>query len=182
MFTNDDDATPTIVKSQESYQVFTAEARKYRIKYIRSLIAFFFLGVFNNFGSMVMLTAAEDIMEINTVGPGHKNYTLGINRHCSEVGTGAVLLAFIITATIVSSIIPFLPWFLHMRIFLSIILSMMGYCIVSLATKALTMALVGILLVSSAEVIGEISCLQYTTYFYANVISTWASGTGVAGE
>ncbi|XP_044763201.1 battenin-like isoform X1 [Coccinella septempunctata] len=182
MFKDDDDV-PEHVKSQTSYQVFAAEAKKYKIKYIRSLVAFFLLGLCNNFGTMVLITAAEDIMEVNTINDAqHLNKTyFATNRHCSQIGTGAILLTFIITGTIVSSVIPFMPWFIHLRIFISIVLSMLGFCIISLSKEALTVALVGVVLISSADVLGECSCLQYTTYFHVNVISTWASGTGTAG-
>lgn len=70
----------------------------------RDLTAFFFLGICNNFGFNVILTAAHDI--ISVLGKDNTSEKTFI-RECNHMSTGAILLADVIPALLIKVAIPF---------------------------------------------------------------------------
>lgn len=74
-----------------------------------NLIAFWLLGLCNNFGYVIMLSAAKDILE---PGPHLSNSTIACVEDrraakCSSISTGAVLLADILPSLLIKMISPF---------------------------------------------------------------------------
>ncbi|XP_043471457.1 battenin isoform X2 [Leptopilina heterotoma] len=85
---------------------------------IRNLVAFWILGLCNNYGYVVMLSAAHDILRErfdhkNDEPPKNTwdNSTSETYRHCNTISTGAILLADILPCLIVKLIFPFVPYF-----------------------------------------------------------------------
>ncbi|KAF6207390.1 hypothetical protein GE061_018631 [Apolygus lucorum] len=150
----------------------------------RNVVAFFFLGLTNNFGYVIMLSAAHDLLEIiDKIEDPAKNETVMHDyiRDCNEISTGAVLLANIIPSTLIKLIVPFLPLWIHFRVAIIVITAALGLILVGLSiNKAFIIS--GICLVSFSQGLGESSILAYTIFFKTkNVLMTWASGTGLAG-
>ena len=79
----------------------------------RDLVAYWFLGLCNNFGYVVMLTAALEIFEqIN--GTKSKDVAEEVKRGvrvCNALSTGAILLADVVPSLFIKALSPFLPWF-----------------------------------------------------------------------
>ncbi|XP_075219496.1 CLN3 lysosomal/endosomal transmembrane protein, battenin isoform X2 [Lycorma delicatula] len=158
---------------------------------IRSLVAFWLLGLCNNYGYVVMLSAAHDILSHN-YSPNNTNETTpGImttiqpviqpDRDCNKLSTGAILLADIIPSLLIKIIAPFFPLCIHVRLALVILLSISGYILVG-ASVAPWMAICGVVSTALASGLGEASLLSYMAFYKdKDVISTWSSGTGGAG-
>lgn len=147
----------------------------------RNLVAFWILGLCNNYGYVVMLSAAHDILADKF---GHKednqrNATEGV-RMCNTVSTGAILLADILPSLAIKIIAPFLPFFVHARLATCVLFSAAGFLVVSLSTTE-WLAILGVVLTSLSSGLGEVTLLSYSNQFAKNVISTWSSGTGGAG-
>uniref|UniRef100_A0A0K8TFY8 Battenin n=2 Tax=Lygus hesperus TaxID=30085 RepID=A0A0K8TFY8_LYGHE len=147
----------------------------------RNVVAFFFLGLTNNFGYVIMLSAAHDLLHIIDDLSVKEVVENNFIRDCNELSTGAVLLANIIPSTVIKLIVPFLPLWIHLRIAIVVATTALGLILVGLAyNKAFIVA--GICLVSFSQGLGESSLLSYTIFFKTkNVLMTWASGTGLAG-
>ncbi|KAL7030252.1 hypothetical protein ACKWTF_006589 [Chironomus riparius] len=144
----------------------------------RDLVSYWIFGLCNNFGYVVMLTAAHDILkELNGEQETHHG---GSNRPCNIVSTGAILLADIIPGLIIKFLSPFLPFWHRARISISCAAAVGGFVVVAFA-KTETLALTGVALTSFASGLGEPTFLAYSAFFHHNVISTWSSGTGGAG-
>ncbi|KAF7384717.1 hypothetical protein HZH68_014329 [Vespula germanica] len=93
------------------------EERKLRRLKWRNLVAFWILGMCNNYGYIVMLSAAHDILESRF---GTLNTTIASNgtntnneRSCNGMSTGAILLADILPCLVIKIIAPFLPFFVQ---------------------------------------------------------------------
>lgn len=143
--------------------------------YYRSLVAYWLLGLTNNYGYVVMLTAADDIIRDSrpsepTHGP----------RNCKYMSTGAILLADIIPALTVKLLAPYFPFFVNLRM-LIITLSAAGGFIIVAFSESITISIMGVALTSFCSGLGEVTLLQYSTFHDKNVISSWSSGTGGAG-
>ncbi|CAJ0946579.1 unnamed protein product, partial [Mesorhabditis belari] len=149
----------------------------------RNLIGFWLLGLCNNFAYVIMLSAAQDILE-----SGHQNKTSDtceeeiVARKCAEMSTGSVLLADIIPALLIKI---FAPLFIQrvpfgLRHFLVVIFQSFSFLLVALGGNVFT-ALFGVVLASFASGLGEISYLALASNFKNSVISAWSSGTGGAG-
>uniref|UniRef100_A0A182U508 Battenin n=1 Tax=Anopheles melas TaxID=34690 RepID=A0A182U508_9DIPT len=166
----------------------------------RDLVAYWILGLCNNYGYVVMLTAAHDILKELEGGDGHAksaapldgydvanttaradDVTFGYEaRPCNKLSTGAILLADILPALAVKSIASFLPLAKHVRIFLCVAAAAAGFLLTAFATVEWVL-FVGVIATSFSSGLGEATFLAYATYFNKNVISTWSSGTGGAG-
>ncbi|XP_011501961.1 PREDICTED: battenin [Ceratosolen solmsi marchali] len=145
----------------------------------RNLLAFWVLGLCNNYGYVVMLSAAHDILseEISDESCAAVNETI---RTCNTVSTGAILLADILPSVIIKLTAPFLPFFVHLRMATCVLFSAAGFLLVSLSnTKWL--AIMGVVVTSLSSGLGEVTLLSYSHRYTKNVISTWSSGTGGAG-
>ncbi|XP_066997902.2 battenin isoform X2 [Anabrus simplex] len=149
----------------------------------RNLIAFWLLGLCNNYGYVVMLSAAHDVLSTET------NYTEGQNtthtvknstRDCNPLSTGAILLADILPSLLVKLVAPFLPLFVHFRLLAVILLSCCGFLLVALSTVE-WITILGVVATSIASGLGELTILAYSSGFDREAISMWSSGTGGAG-
>ncbi|KJH48176.1 CLN3 protein [Dictyocaulus viviparus] len=152
----------------------------------RNLIAFWILGLCNNFAYVVMLSAAKDILETD-IGSEFHNSTHAcrdviLDRHCQKLSTGAVLLADIVPAFVVKISAPLyiqsVPFGLrHVFVVTAQILSF----ILVAASNNVSLSLLGVVVTSLGSGLGEVSYLALASHFDARVISTWSSGTGGAG-
>ncbi|CAJ0564455.1 unnamed protein product, partial [Mesorhabditis spiculigera] len=150
---------------------------------LRNLAGFWLLGLCNNFAYVIMLSAAQDILE-----SGSKNKTTAtcqdaiIERECAPMSTGSVLLADIIPSLFIKLIAPL---FIHAIPFgtrhaIVVLLQAFSYILVALGKDVFT-ALTGVVLASFASGLGEISYLSLASNFKNDVVSAWSSGTGGAG-
>ncbi|KAH0951106.1 hypothetical protein HN011_003259 [Eciton burchellii] len=150
----------------------------------RNLVAFWILGLCNNYGYVVMLSAAHDILaskfgDKNSTSSDYTNTTAGV-RVCNTVSTGAILLADILPSLAIKITAPFLPFIVHARLATCVLFSAAGFLVVSLSTTE-WLAILGVVLTSLSSGLGEVTLLSYSNQFAKNVISTWSSGTGGAG-
>ncbi|KAL3271611.1 hypothetical protein HHI36_022086 [Cryptolaemus montrouzieri] len=183
MFKKDDDI-PDYIRTNDSYRNLESENRHIRSKYRRALLAYFILGLCNNFSFIALLTAATDIIRINLIEhekPSTNHTRTEEPRACTGISSAIILLAEVLSATIFSFIIPFVPILVHFKILLCVVMTAVGYCFIASAERAIKLAMVGVVFISISCVMGEATLLQYTAYFHGNVISTWSAGTGVAG-
>uniref|UniRef100_A0A0N5BSN5 Battenin n=1 Tax=Strongyloides papillosus TaxID=174720 RepID=A0A0N5BSN5_STREA len=179
--------------------------------YWRNLIAFFLFGLCNNYAYVIMLSAAEDIMdkqeknsndEFTTAIPmkydNYKtNYTFDkvlaetsddrcheivTSRECTTTSTGAVLLADILPALVVKFTFPFFADKIPFGIRHFIIcLLQVGAYFMVAYSTSVTMSLAGVVLAAIGSGWGEITYLSLSSYYSKNTISAWSSGTGAAG-
>ncbi|CAH0562435.1 unnamed protein product [Brassicogethes aeneus] len=145
---------------------------------VRALLAYWILGLCNNYGYVVMLTAAHDI--INGYLPNTTEDHSNNARNCTLMSTGAILLADVVPALIVKFLAPFLPFFVHIRVAICVIFAIGGFLLVSLS-NTMILALLGVILTSFVNGLGEVTFLQYSSFYDKNVVSSWSSGTGGAG-
>lgn len=172
------DDTRKQVANKESNDVEATDEKNRPTNNWRDLVAYWIFGLCNNFGYVVMLTAAHDILkELNGDEEQHRGDS---NRPCNILSTGAILLADIIPGLCIKFLSPFLPFWHRTRITISCIASVGGFIIVAYADKEWE-ALAGVALTSFASGLGEPTFLAYSAFFHHNVISTWSSGTGGAG-
>nr|XP_050864371.1 battenin [Vespula vulgaris]XP_050864373.1 battenin [Vespula vulgaris]XP_050864374.1 battenin [Vespula vulgaris]XP_050864375.1 battenin [Vespula vulgaris] len=160
------------------------EERKLRRLKWRNLVAFWILGMCNNYGYIVMLSAAHDILESRF---GTLNTTITSNgtntnneRSCNGMSTGAILLADILPCLVIKIIAPFLPFFVHVRLATCVLFSAAGFLIVSMSITE-WLAILGVVVTSVSSGLGEVTLLSYSHQYPKQVISTWSSGTGGAG-
>ncbi|XP_054280890.1 battenin isoform X2 [Macrosteles quadrilineatus] len=154
----------------------------------RNLIGFWILGLCNNYGYVIMLSAAHDILAHHDpskhVSDGNYNNATLLDpnkRDCNYMSTGAILLADIIPSLLTKIISPFFPLYVHVRMFLMIVLSCAGYILVG-ASQTQAVAILGVVATAFSSGLGEATLLSYMPFFKnKNVISTWSSGTGGAG-
>jgi battenin len=130
----------------------------------RDLVAFFICGLINNFGYVLMLSAAEDLMKDSGLSPP------------------VVLLADILPSFLVDLIAPFfmaaIPY--SIRVSFVVVMSISSFVFAALFSSV-WLKLVGVVLGSIACGFGEITFLAYSSYYHKNTVSTWSSGTGGAG-
>jgi battenin len=74
---------------------------------VRDLVAYWIFGLCNNFGYVVMLTAAHAIIKELS---GEKPVTQPGDRPCNLVSTGSILLADVIPGLFIKFLAPFLPF------------------------------------------------------------------------
>ncbi|KAL7303239.1 battenin [Trichogramma pretiosum] len=148
----------------------------------RNLLAFWILGLCNNYGYVVMLSAAHDILALNDdpTTTEHK-VANATTRDCNELSTGAILLADILPSVAVKLIAPFLPFMVHARMMVCVTFSAAGLLLVSQSGGMQILAIVGVVITSLSSGLGEVTILSYSHRYTKNVISTWSSGTGGAG-
>lgn len=163
----------------------------------RNLVAFWFLGLCNNFAYVVMLSAAHDILKEEEADNSHSNETTNATTlapsttssgnedeylSCNPVSTGAILLADILPTLVIKFTAPFyiqrLPyWF---KVLLVILFALASFLIVAFAHEV-WLSIIGVVCASCSGGIGEITFLSLSTFYNRNVVSTWSSGTGGAG-
>ncbi|XP_017010038.2 battenin [Drosophila takahashii] len=144
----------------------------------RDLTSYWILGLCNNYGYVVMLSAAHDI--IKQFNPNDESEDSSSGRNCHLVSTGAILLADVLPSLFVKILMPFFPFWVNFRIAIAVAFSAAGFLLVGFA-NAEWMALLGVIITSASSGIGETTFLAYSSRYNKNVISTWSSGTGGAG-
>ncbi|XP_063695822.1 battenin-like [Culicoides brevitarsis] len=146
----------------------------------RDLTAYWILGLCNNFGYVVMLTAAHDIIHDLSAGGDDPETDPDFKRDCNKLSTGAILLADILPALFVKLVAPFLPFYVYIRVSICVLLAAGSFALVAYA-EVVWVAIIGVVLTSLSSGLGEVTLLSYTSRFNKNVVSTWSSGTGGAG-
>ncbi|XP_066901024.1 battenin-like [Halyomorpha halys] len=155
------------------------ERSSFRSRKYRNVIIFWFLGLANNYGYVVMLSAAHDILaDFNHEDvSSNKTYV----RECNTMSTGIILLADIMPSILVKIASPFMPLCIYLRMAVTIGLAIVGFVLVAIRLKKWVIIL-GVVCTSLSSGLGESSLLSYIVFFKTkNVISTWSSGTGGAG-
>uniref|UniRef100_A0A7E4UQF1 Battenin n=1 Tax=Panagrellus redivivus TaxID=6233 RepID=A0A7E4UQF1_PANRE len=152
----------------------------------RNLIAFWLLGLCNNFAYVIMLSAAKDILEKDDHGKvlnGTDECVPDISAiPCSPISTGSILLADILPTLFVKLVAPFtLQGIPHsVRHVVVVLLQALSFIIVA-TSNSVSMGIVGVVFASFGSGLGEVTYLTLATYFHSDVVSSYASGTGGAG-
>ena len=130
--------------------------------YILDLVAFFICGLINNFGYVVMLSAADHIG--------------------GKLPESAVLLADILPTFVIKMTAPFfmdrIPY--RIRIIFAIVMGLISFQLVAWGPTS-TWKLLGVVCCSISSGLGEITFLALSAFYHRNVVSSWSSGTGAAG-
>jgi len=177
---------PKISLKQRICEKLTSQS--FRQRPWRAYVAYWILGLCNNYGYVVMLSAANDILhqqEENDQGSKKLSLRNGTDidnpdRQCNYISTGAILLADILPSLIIKMFSPFLPFFIHVRVAICILLASGGYLVVAFSSSQ-WMSIFGVVLTSLCSGLGEVTFLQYSSFYDKDVVSTWSSGTGGAG-
>ncbi|CAP31765.2 Protein CBR-CLN-3.2 [Caenorhabditis briggsae] len=148
----------------------------------RNSIAFWLLGLCNNFAYVVMLSAAKDILEKDAKHIEKPCRPEVTTRECHILSTGSVLLADIIPALIIKMSAPM---FIHrvpfgIRHTTVVLLQAASFLIVGISDST-GIALFGVILASFGSGLGEISYLALSSNYPSSVVAAWSSGTGGAG-
>lgn len=149
----------------------------------RCALAYWLLGLCNNYGYVVMLSAAHDILARHDDKTNETSSDTSFNpgRHCNQLSTGVILLADIIPSLLVKIIAPFLPLWMNIRILLVVISAALGFILVGLS-NSLLVAVLGVVCTAFSSGLGESTLLSFTVFFNdKSVLSGWSSGTGGAG-
>ena len=152
-----------------------------RIEPWRNRIAFWLLGLCNNFGYVVMLSAAHDILKEQQSHQSDDTPESG-GFKCNTVSTGLILIADIFPCLFVKLTAPFYMQRInyHIRVALAIGLFMASLITVALS-KSIGVSILGVVFASISSGVGEITFLAFSSYYSKLVISFWSSGTGMAG-
>ncbi|CAN9505345.1 unnamed protein product [Ophioblennius macclurei] len=159
---------------------------------LRNWAAFWILGLCNNFGYVVMLSAAHDILSKqsseNTTESTPATLTVDVrvansSRYdCNPVSTAAVLLADILPTLLIKLFAPFVihkvPY--GVRVLLCVLMAAISFLLMSFSF-AVWMSIVGVIFASVSAGLGELSFLSLTVFFSRDVLGGWGSGTGGAG-
>ncbi|XP_071975688.1 battenin isoform X2 [Engystomops pustulosus] len=167
---------------EEDHGTAPPEPRMENRSHWRNLSAFWLLGLCNNFAYVVMLSAAHDILKTETNQTVNLNVTNSSRYDCNKISTAAVLLADILPTLIIKFTAPF---YIHQipysyRVSLCIVTASASFLIVSFSTHV-AVSLLGVVFASISSGVGEVTFLSLTAFFYSDVVSYWASGTGGAG-
>lgn len=150
----------------------------------RIIVGFWILGLTNNFGYVVILTAAMDIIKKTTQGQARARAEELVRstyiRDCNPIPTGGVLIAQILPGILVKLIVLFIPLWIKFRVIFCFVCTILGFLVVSIA-EIFSLAVVGIVFVCIASELGETTFLQLLTFYSEHGISGWSSGTGAAG-
>ncbi|XP_055586727.1 battenin-like [Uranotaenia lowii] len=190
--TTDDERSPRVEMASDDERALNSSTEEPRDPgRWRDLVAYWILGLCNNYGYVVMLTAAHDILKgldghgdndgKSMASPFAEDPTNGYDRRpCNKLSTGAILLADILPALSIKLIASFFPLWKHFRVGAAVLLAAGGFLMVAFATTE-WMIFLGVIFTSFSSGLGEATFLAYASYFHKNVISTWSSGTGGAG-
>ncbi|KAE9550294.1 hypothetical protein FO519_006484 [Halicephalobus sp. NKZ332] len=153
---------------------------------VRNLAAFWIFGLCNNYAYVIMLSAAEDIMDKQQ--HKEKNDTEKtcldeiIEPHCSSTSTGAVLLADILPSLLIKITFPFFIQRIPFGIRHGIVCMLQVTCYLVVAySTSVAMSLTGVVFAAMGSGLGEITYLSLSSHFPRSMISAWSSGTGGAG-
>lgn len=181
-------------RSVNSDSVITADTEG-RCQRWRNCVAFWLLGLCNNFAYVVMLSAAHDILQKqesqNTTTPTPapngtnieiRNSSNSSRYDCNPVSTAAVLLADILPTLLIKFTAPF---YIHkvpygFRVLVCFFTAVVSFLMVSFSSTIL-MSIIGVIFASVSSGLGELSFLSLSVFFSSDVLSGWGSGTGAAG-
>ena len=133
--------------------------------YTLNLVGFFMCGLVNNFGYVVMLSAAVHLLESSPDFP-----------------KSAVLLADILPTFILKLTAPF---FMHrlpyvFRVWVVALFGIAAFLMTGLL-DSLWLRLAGVICASISAGFGEVTFLAMSSFYHPNTVSAWSSGTGGAG-
>lgn len=157
---------------------FDEESRIRKTRW-RNLLAFWILGMCNNYGYVVMLSAAHDILDsrfgsTNATTESSNNVTEvpdGL-RSCNTVSTGAILLADILPCLLIKITAPFLPFYVHARLATCVLFSAAGFITVSVSNTE-WLAILGVVITSISSGLGEVTMLSYSHQYPNSLSSTF---------
>ncbi|XP_054615904.1 battenin isoform X2 [Dunckerocampus dactyliophorus] len=159
----------------------------------RNWVGFWLLGLCNNFAYVVMLSAAQDILQkqqshnatnssLSTLEREDVKAANSSRYDCNPVSTAAVLLADILPTLLIKLSVPLLihkvPY--GVRVLLCVVMAAGSFLIVSFSS-GVWMSLVGVIFASASSGFGELSFLSLTVFYSRDVLGGWGSGTGGAG-
>ncbi|KAJ1355410.1 hypothetical protein KIN20_012804 [Parelaphostrongylus tenuis] len=155
---------------------------------VRNMISFWVFGLCNSFLLTVMLSAAQDILsKQRRTTQSVKNVTdICVEeitfRMCSPTSVGVVLICTTIPGLVVKVLSPFfihrVPYqFRHSMVYILQIISLL----VTAFADSAAPALVGVSIASISTGLGEVTYLGLAGHYSKHTISTWSSGTGMAG-
>ncbi|XP_078677536.1 battenin-like [Branchiostoma floridae x Branchiostoma belcheri] len=151
-----------------------------------NILAFWFLGLCNNFGYVVMLSAAHDILK-QEEHQGNSTVTQsGFNKSnqydCNPISTGAILLADILPALTVKMTAPYFIQSIHYSIKVAavVLFGAASFLIVAFS-HTVEVSVLGVACASIASGLGELTFLGLTSFYHRSSVSAWSSGTGGAG-
>ncbi|KAK9504524.1 hypothetical protein O3M35_010840 [Rhynocoris fuscipes] len=151
---------------------------------IKLIIGFWLIGLCNNIGFVVELTAAQDLIDDIHIRRMYDEDTEW-HRGCTVIGTGTILLAAVVPSLFAKIFAPFLPLMIKIRYIIIIALSTSGYITTAYGYQNLDskwIKILGIVFMSLSSGLGESSALAYIAFFPTdNALSAWSSGTGGAG-
>ncbi|XP_031627184.1 battenin-like [Contarinia nasturtii] len=168
-------------------------AKKSSDKVWRDVLAYWILGLGTEFGYVVMICAASDILHNFGSSTDNRNATdshkttvddddaASIRQTvCNTPSTGVLLIADIVPSMLMNISLPFLPLVKNFRMMLVIALNVSSFLLIA-NTDSDFLAIVGVVFTSMALGIGEVTLLSYSAKFNKKVITAWSSGTGSAG-
>ncbi|XP_015781751.1 battenin isoform X2 [Tetranychus urticae] len=148
---------------------------------LRNNIGFWILGLCNNYGYVIMLSAAFDILSRNFNENEDKKTDQDDEPFCNPMSTGAILIADIIPSLCIKLLSPVLPLGANLRVILVVIFSVLSYLMTALSF-ARWVSFLGVIFASASSGLGEATFLSYSSRFSdSDTISFWSSGTGGAG-
>ncbi|XP_071943062.1 battenin-like [Antedon mediterranea] len=163
----------------------------------RDVVAFFLLGLCNNFCYGIMLSAAFDILSefdkkyTTTISPVLTTASLYTNittseplnyKDCNKVSTGAVLLADIFPSLFAKTTLPLYFEYVSYNLMISISISLGAASLLIVSySNTLALSLIGVGCASAGTGIGEFLFLSLSSYFDKSVIVGYSTGTGVSG-
>ncbi|CAJ0953661.1 unnamed protein product, partial [Mesorhabditis belari] len=160
----------------------------------RNIVAFWIFGLCNNYAYILMLSAAEDIIERSTRGKenGLSNETALYNgtcpterrlKHCNgRKSTGVILLADVLPAFIIMATAPFFAFRINFGIRqLLVVISQAASLLIVAYSETYAYSILGVVLASLSCGFGESTLVSYSSHFSHSTVVAWASGTGGAG-
>ncbi|CCD70116.1 Battenin [Caenorhabditis elegans] len=152
---------------------------------VRIAVAFFLIGLCNNYGYVIMLSAAEDILS-EQHGKVKSNATdlclPAITKRECKPPVAEVLLSDNLPSLIVKLTFPFFmdrfPF--GFRVAIVCLLQATSYFVVAFSVS-IPMSLAGVVFVSLGGGLGEITFLGLSAHYQRIAIAGWSSGTGMAG-
>eukprot|EP00768_Dysnectes_brevis_P008188 gnl/Dysnectes_brevis/7266_a12038_350.p1 GENE.gnl/Dysnectes_brevis/7266_a12038_350~~gnl/Dysnectes_brevis/7266_a12038_350.p1 ORF type:complete len:404 (+),score=58.64 gnl/Dysnectes_brevis/7266_a12038_350:25-1236(+) len=137
----------------------------YSPNHTKIAVCFTLLGLVNNFGYSISLSAAKDILSE------------------SDLPAGVVLAADILPTLIIKAIAPlFVHNFSYIsRIVFATVMGIIGFLLPGLFASSLPIALTGVCCASVSSGFGEITFLAFSAKFPITAVAAWSSGTGAAG-
>lgn len=149
-------------------------------------IGFALLGLTNNYGYVIMLSAAYDLLKIisdqNNSTPITGSNKEDIHKLCNKHGTSTILLADTIPSLFIKILYPIILLEIPIvfRVILTILSSIISFIITGISSKEV-LIFTGVVFASISSGTGEATFLSITPQYNGVALGGWAIGTGVAG-